>query len=428
MHLNFKDYLRSLTKSLGGALLLIGLTGCVSTSGSSDETTSTSSGRGAYPVKLGIDVLGESGFRVLAGKRVGLICNQTSLDRRGNLTRVVLHRSPQIRLTALYVPEHGLDGTEPAGKKIRSRRDPATGLTAFSLYGSSRKPTSAMLSHIDVMLFDLQDIGCRSYTYISTMALAMEACGENGKEFIVLDRPNPLGGHRVEGPPLESKWTSFVGQIPVPYVHGLTAGELAGMIHGDRMMRSRPKLTVIRMEGWNRGMTWGDTGLRWKPTSPNIPKGSSPLYYVATGILGGLHGLDIGIGTSQAFEFAAADGVNPNDFTRFMNSKGFSGIRFTPYRSSKKPGYGGCQIHIDPHAAADLVELDVVLTAELNRRSRPSLLNKTPGNAMNLFHKVYGSDSLARDLRSGKSGRTIASKWKGYANRFRSSRTRYLIY
>ena len=203
-----------------------------------------------------------------------------------------------------------------------------------------------------------------------------------------------------------------MGQIPVPYVHGMTAGELAGMVHGERMMRSRPRLTVIRMEGWNRGMTWANTGLRWKPTSPNIPKGSSPLYYVATGILGGLHGVDIGIGTSRAFEFAAADGVDPQGFTRFMNAQGFSGVRFTPYSSTKKPGYGGCQIHIHPHAAADLVELDVVLTAELNRRSRPSLVAKTPANTMNLFHKVFGSDSLARDLRAGKTGRAIAAKWK----------------
>lgn len=427
MNSNFKDFSRNLSISLGSALAILALSGCLSTGGSGRTTSPPSTG-GAYPVKLGIDVLRESGYQALAGKRVGLICNQTSLDRRGNKTRIVLHRAPQVRLTALYVPEHGLDGTEPAGRKIASRRDSATGLTAFSLYGNTRKPSASMLSHIDVMLFDLQDIGCRSYTYISTMALAMEACGENGKEFIVLDRPNPLGGYRVEGPPLESKWKSFVGQIPVPYVHGMTAGELAGMIHGDRMMRSRPKLTVIRMQGWNRGMAWANTGLRWKPTSPNIPKGTSPLYYVATGMLGGLHGVDIGIGTSRAFEFAAGKGVDPNDFTRFMNSQGFSGVRFSPYRSTKKPGFGGCQIHIDPQASADLVELDVVLTAELNRRSNPSLVKQTPSSTMNLFHKVYGSDSLARQLRNGTPGRTIAAQWKGYANRFKSSRTRYLIY
>ena len=260
---------------------------------------------------LGIDVLRANGYRGLIGKRVGLITNQTSRDGRGTKTRQVLHRARQVNLVALYVPEHGLEGTEPAGKKIKSRRDPLTGLTAHSLYGATRKPTSSMLRGVDILVFDLQDIGCRSYTYISTMALAMEAAAENGKEFMVLDRPNPLGGIRVEGPPLENRWKSFVGQIPTPYVHGMTAGELAGMINGKRWIRSRPNMIIVKMRNWNRARTWGDTGLRWFPTSPNIPKGTSPLYYVATGILGGLSGLDIGIGTSRAFEFAAAKGVDP---------------------------------------------------------------------------------------------------------------------
>ena len=427
MNLNLQDFSGKLTAFVvGGGAFLSFLTGCASTGGKS--SVHPSSGRGAYPVKLGIDVLRDSGFAPLRGKRVGLICNQTSLDRRGTKTRVVLHRSPQVRLTALYVPEHGLDGKEPAGKKLSSRRDPLTGLTAYSLYGSTRKPTSRMLAPIDVMLFDLQDIGSRSYTYISTMALAMEACAENGKEFIVLDRPNPMGGNRIQGPPLEARWKSFVGQIPVPYVHGMTTGELAGMIHGERMIKAVPRITVIRMEGWNRNMVWSQTGLRWTPTSPNIPKSTSPLYYATTGMLGGLHGVDIGIGTSRAFEFAAAEGVDANEFTRFMNARNFPGVRFTPYYSQKKPGYAGCQIHIDPNAPADLVELDVTLIAELNRRNRTDLFRNTPSSTMSLFHKVFGSDSLARDLQRGVSPQAIAGKWKGYNQRFRSKRTRYLLY
>lgn len=426
MKLNLKDFSAMFTNHLVAGTLLLLLSGCLSTGGK--RTVYPSTGQGAYPVKLGIDVLRESGFALLQGKRVGLICNQTSLDRGGNMTRLVLHRAPQVMLTALYVPEHGLDGKEPAGKKISSRRDPVTGLTAYSLYGSTRKPTSAMLSHIDVMLFDLQDIGSRSYTYISTMALAMEACAENGKDFIVLDRPNPMGGQRIEGPPLESKWKSFVGQIPVPYVHGMTTGELAGMIHGERMIKAVPRLTVVRMEGWHRGMNWNQTGLRWKPTSPNIPKGDSPLYYAATGMLGGLHGVDIGIGTSRAFEFAAAEGVNAEEFTRYMNAQGFQGVRFTPYYSQKKPGFAGSQIHIDHNASADLIELDVTLIAELNRRNRTDLFLNTPSSTMSLFHKVFGSDSLANDLKRGISPRAVAAKWKGYNQRFRAERTRYLLY
>jgi uncharacterized protein YbbC (DUF1343 family) len=426
MKLSLKDFSAKLIISGFGRLLCLLLTGCLSTGGKS--SVHPSSGQGVFPVKLGIDVLRESGYALLQGKRVGLICNQTSLDRNGNRTREVLNRAPQVRLTALYVPEHGLDGKELAGKHVASRRDPVTGLTAFSLYGDTRKPTPAMLSHIDIMLFDLQDIGSRSYTYINTMALAMEACAENGKDFVVLDRPNPMGGLRIEGPPLEPKWKSFVGQIPVPYVHGMTTGELAGMIHGKRMILAVPRLTVIRMEGWNRGMSWSQTGLRWMPTSPNIPKGTSPLYYAATGMLGGLHGLDIGIGTGNAFEFAAAEGVDANEFTRFMNAQNFPGVHFTPFHSKKKPGFAGSQIHIDHNAGGDLIELDVTLIAELNRRNRTDLFQNTPASEMSLFHKVFGSDSLANDLKRGVSPKAVAVKWKGYNQSFRSERTRYLLY
>ena len=207
-------------------------------------------GNGAMPMQgggfaLGIDVLRGDNFAILRGKRVGLITNQTSADGRGTATRLVLQRALGPALTALFTPEHGLDGMEKAGNKIQTRRDNLTGVIAHSLYGSTRKPTPDMLASIDVMLFDLQDIGSRSYTYISTMVLAMQACGEQGKEFVVLDRPNPLGGLKVQGPPLEQRWKSFVGQVPIPYVHGMTAGELARMCNGQGWMGARPRLTVV---------------------------------------------------------------------------------------------------------------------------------------------------------------------------------------
>lgn len=408
-------------------MLALALAGCRSGRVDIYEDPSGATG-GTGRTMLGIDVLRANGYRGLLGKRVGLITNQTSRDGSGTKTRLVLHRAREVNLTELYVPEHGLEGTEKAGQKIQSRRDSLTGLTAHSLYGATRKPTASMLRNIDILVFDLQDIGCRSYTYISTMALAMEAAAEHGKEFMVLDRPNPLGGIRVEGPPLENRWKSFVGQIPTPYVHGMTAGELAGMINGKRWIRSRPNLIVVKMRSWSRSRTWSNTGLRWYPTSPNIPKGTSPLYYVATGILGGLSGLDIGIGTSRAFEFAAAKGVDPNDFTNFMNRQGFSGVRFTPYRSSKKAGYGGCQIHIDPRASADLVALDVVLVSELNRRTGGALFRDTPSSSMNLFHKVYGSDSFARDMQRGRDPRSVIAEWQSSRTRFLSERQQFLLY
>ncbi|MDB6120210.1 MAG: hypothetical protein JWO08_3991, partial [Verrucomicrobiaceae bacterium] len=229
---------------------------------------------------LGIDVLASRNFDLLRGKRVGLITNHTAYTGRGEMTRVVMKRALGANLTTLYGPEHGIFGTETAGKKVRDQRDPVTGLPVYSLHGDYRKPQPWMLKNIDVLVFDVQDIGCRSYTYISTMAVSMEAAAEAGKEFVVLDRPNPLGGQRVEGPPLESQWKSFVSQIPVPYVHGMTTGELALMIAAKGWIKRVPRVNVAKMQGWNRNMIWQDTGLRWHATSPNIPHAMSPAYYV----------------------------------------------------------------------------------------------------------------------------------------------------
>ena len=247
-------------------------------------------------MQLGIDVLQQQGFSILKGKRVGLITNQTGVNSAGVKTRVILAHAPGVKLVALFTPEHGLDGTETAGRYVSTRRDPITGLTAFSLYGPTRKPTPQMLAGIDVLVYDMQDIGCRSYTYISTLAKCMEAAGEKGIEVVVLDRPNPLGGMRVEGPAIESRWISFIGQLPVPYVHGMTAGELAKMSNALGWTRPPCRLTVIPMRGWSRQMVWEDTGLRWVKPSPNIPYDTSPLYYVATGMIGELAGMETGRG------------------------------------------------------------------------------------------------------------------------------------
>jgi uncharacterized protein YbbC (DUF1343 family) len=374
---------------------------------------------------LGADFLASRGFDLLRGKRVGLITNHTSMTGRGERTRSLLQRSLGGQLTALYAPEHGIDGTIGAGVHVSTRRDPVTGLTVYSLYGPTRKPTPAMLAPIDVMVFDLQDIGCRSYTYISTMVVAMEACAESGKEFVVLDRPNPLGGYRVEGPPLETRWKSFVGQIPVPYVHGMTAGELAMMTAGERWISSVPRLTVVRMQGWQRGMVWQDTGLRWYRTSPNIPYAASPAYYVATGILGGAAAVDIGIGSSNPFGAAAARGVNPSAMLAYCQRLNMPGVSFAPYSNN---GFGGVRLSIHPRAQADLTALDVFMLAELNRQSGGRVLSGMSGSKLNLFHKVYGSESLYQNLRRGVPPASIVSGWQRYNDSFRSRRQKYLLY
>ena len=212
-------------------------------------------GRAGAAVQLGIDVLQQEDFAPLQGHRVGLVTNQTGVNSQGVKTRVILAHAHGVKLVALFTPEHGLDGTEGAGRYVSSRRDPVTGLMAYSLYGPTRKPTPQMLDGIDTLVYDMQDIGCRSYTYISTLAKCMEAAGEKGITVVVLDRPNPLGGVRVEGPGMEDRWKSFIGQLPVPYVHGMTAGELARMADGLGWVQPRCHLTVIPMKrSWSRQM------------------------------------------------------------------------------------------------------------------------------------------------------------------------------
>ena len=261
----------SLPLRVVASVFLLGLSGCVAPAPQVVQSQQSYGG----PLMLGADVLAAHNFDILRGKRVGLITNHTSYTARGEMTRVMLQRALGKNLTTLFGPEHGITGKESAGVRVKDRRDSVTGLPVYSLHGDYRKPQPWMLANIDVLVFDVQDIGCRSYTYISTMAVSMEAAAENGKSFVVLDRPNPLGGERVEGPPLSSSWKSFVGQIPVPYVHGMTTGELALMISGQRWISRVPALTVIKMQGWHRNYVWTSTGLNWRATSPNIPNSSS---------------------------------------------------------------------------------------------------------------------------------------------------------
>jgi uncharacterized protein YbbC (DUF1343 family) len=378
------------------------------------------------PLMLGSDVLASHNFDILRGKRVGLITNHTSYTARGEMTRVMLKRALGPGLTTLFAPEHGIFGTESAGVRVKDRRDSVTGLPVYSLHGDYRKPQPWMLANIDMLVFDVQDIGCRSYTYISTMAVSMEAAAENGKSFVVLDRPNPLGGQRVEGPPLSSAWKSFVGQIPVPYVHGMTTGELAMMISGQHWISHVPKLTVIKMQGWNRSMIWTDTGLRWHQTSPNIPNSSSPAYYVATGILGGASNADVGIPWSgNPFSYAGAYGVNPQAMYVYCSKLNTPGVSFSPYSHA---GFGGVQININPRGATDITALDVRMTAYLNRLSGGNVIAKLHGDELNLFNKVYGSDTLYRALKSGGSVDGLIGSWQSYNQSFRGSRQRYLLY
>jgi uncharacterized protein YbbC (DUF1343 family) len=374
-------------------------------------------------VQLGIDVLAANDYALLRGKRVGLVTNQTGVDSHGVRTRVLLKKN--VNLVALYTPEHGLDGTEKAGRYVSSRRDRVTGLIAHSLYGPTRKPTPTMLRGIDTLVFDLQDIGCRSYTYISTMGKCMEAAAENDVEFVVLDRPNPLGGARVEGPLVEPRWISFVSQFPVPYVHGMTCAELARMINGENWVNGRCKLHVVPMRGWARNFTWNDSGLRWIRTSPNIPRASSPFYYVATGLVGELRGPETGVGGSRPFEIIAARGVSASAFTEYMNSQHLGGVAFSPYR---RGAVGGSYLRIDADASGNFTAINVYALAEMNRQLRTNLIARSSAGKRQMFFKCYGSASIASQFARGSGPSAIVAGWADDVVRFRRERSQYLLY
>ena len=274
-------------------------------------------------VKTGIEVLKAQHFRSLQGKRVGLITNPTGVDNTLRSTIDLLYEAPGVQLVALYGPEHGVRGNQHAGESVTDVRDEATGLPIHSLYGKTRKATPEMVRGLDALVYDIQDIGCRSYTYISTMGLAMEVAAEQDLEFIVLDRPNPLGGWRVEGCLTEDDCTSFVSQFPIPYVYGLTCGELARLLNGERMLSGGKacRLTVVPMKGWHRDMTYADTGLQWIPASPHIPQPASAIAYPMSGIIGELSYLNIGVGYTIPFQMSTVE-----FFTLVKNSLAPGGV------------------------------------------------------------------------------------------------------
>jgi uncharacterized protein YbbC (DUF1343 family) len=381
--------------------------------------------RAGAAVLLGIDVLQREDFAPLRGKRIGLITNQTGVNSEGVKTRVILAHAPGVKLVALFTPEHGLDGTEPAGQYVASRRDRLTGRMAWSLYGKTRKPTPEMLEGIDTLVYDMQDIGCRSYTYVSTLALCMEAAGEKGIDVVVLDRPNPLGGLRIEGPGMEDRWKSFIGELPVPYVHGMTVGELAKMADARGWVQPRCRLTVIQMSGWSRQMSWEDTGLRWVKPSPNIPYDTSPLYYVATGMIGELAGLETGVGTPEAFRIAAANHASVERVMDRMRALHAEGVSFSPYVEGH---FEGVRLNIEPHTDANLTGLGIYLLAALDSGMRPDLFEVSSGDKLEMFYKSYGSGVIRDQIERGMPPSRIVAGWAGGVSKFEAQRAPYLLY
>ena len=393
-------------------------------------------------VCTGIEVLRSRNFDVLKGKRVGLVTNPSGVDRYLKSTVDILYNAPGVELVALYGPEHGVRGDVYAGGKVTDTKDAATGLPVYSLYGETRKPTAAMLEGIDVMVYDIQDVGVRSYTFISTLGLVMEACAAKDIEVVVLDRPNPLGGNKIEGCYVEQPFNSFVSQYRIPYVYGLTVGELAVMINEEGMNRGQKgnqapakcKLTVIPMEGWTRDMIYEDTGLPWVLPSPNIPFKETPMYYASAGICGELYGfMNIGIGYTLPFQIFGAVWLDPDKLKERLDSYGLPGISFRtiwfkPFSGSQKGQLvKGLQYFFTDYEKARLTDTQfyvIQAVAELYPDKKAFEVITGYG----LFDKVCGTDYVRLELAKRYKVADIQSYWRKDEDSFRTLSQKYHIY
>ncbi len=394
-------------------------------------------------VLTGIDVLRANNFNILRGKRVGLVTNQTGRTRDGQSTIDVLFEARRLpggpQLVALFGPEHGLRGTVGAGAHVANGRDARTGLPVYSLYGSSRRPSAAMSRGIDVWVFDMQEIGSRSYTFISTLGEVMTAAARSRKPLVVLDRPNPIGGNRVEGSSVAPGFRSFVSPFPIPYCHGLTMGELAQLVNGRKYLPGgvQCQLRVVPMLGYKRTMEWSETGLSWVRTSPNIPRQDSPYFYAATGIVGELSPLSIGIGTAFPFQLAGAPGLDAVRFESELRRRGLAGVAFRAARWTPRGGaYSGrecegVQLFITDTSRAQLSRLNFELMDAARKIGGARFSSSkwfVERDKARMFDLVCGSDRFRRLFLRGAGAGILWREWNREAQAFRSNRARFLLY
>ena len=386
-------------------------------------------------IQTGIEVLKQSNFKLLEGKRVGLITNPTGVDNQLKSTIDILHEAPNVNLVALFGPEHGVRGDVHAGDHVDNSSDPTTGLPVGSLYGKTRKATPDMLKGIDVLVYDIQDIGCRSFTYISTMGLAMEAAAENNIEFVVLDRPNPLGGLKVEGNLAEDGYISFVSQFKIPYLYGLTCGELAQMLNEENMLAKQCKLTVVKMKGWKRKMDYTQTGLQWIPSSPHIPHAHSAFFYPVSGIVGELGYLSIGVGYTIPFQMFAADWIKAEEFASALNKLNLPGVHFRPMHL--KPFYSvgagterqGVQVHLTDYQKANLSEIQFyVMQVIAQLYPDKAVFANANEKRFDMFDKVSGSNQIRLLFAKNNRFEDIQAYWNKDVEAFKKLSKKYYLY
>lgn len=404
------------------------------------------------PVKLGVEVLFAKQLALVQGKRVGLITNPTGVDGKlGSIIELFRART-DLKLVALYGPEHGVRGNAQAGEYVPFYFDEQFQLPVFSLYGQSHKAPANILTNIDeymrtfdtqatgkqlegamkqsvdVMVFDLQDVGTRVYTYVATMAYAMQSCAESGIPFVVLDRPNPINGVALEGPILKyPEYSSFIGLYPIPLRHGMTAGELAKLFN-EKFLPKQVNLTVVPMEHWRRTDWFDETSLPWVIPSPNLPTPEATTVYLGQVLLEGTN-LSEGRGTTKPFEFFGAPWIDGYVLARALNALQFPGVKyrevwFTP-TFSKFPGErcGGCQLHVTDREAYQPI---ATVLAEL------AVIRKLYGDKLELhaayFDKVMGTDSVRVALQRGEPVGTIVAGWKTGLAAFAKMRAPFLLY
>lgn len=391
-------------------------------------------------VMTGIEVLESYGFEELLGKRVGLVTNPSGVDRNLRSTIDILYKAPEVNLVALFGPEHGVRGDAYAGDKVEGGTDPATGLPVYSLYGSTREPTQEMLKGIDIMVYDIQDVGTRCYTFISTLGLVMRACAKAGIEVLVLDRPNPLGGIKVEGPLVEPDFHSFVSEFKIPFVYGLTVGELAGLINEEGLNRGQNgkephlkcKLNVIPMRGWHRDMLYQDTGLPWVLPSPNIPSIHSAICYPACGIGGEFGHLNIGVGYTIPFQTFAAEWIDADALKARLDSYKIPGTAFRTIHYKPLSGsLAGKLVHGVEFFFTDYACATVTLTQfyvlqavhELYPDHSPYPMKKT-----RMLDIICGTDYVRIAFGKRLKVEDIVDYWNKDAESFRTVSQKYYLY
>ena len=371
-------------------------------------------GNATATVKLGNEVLLESYCHLVDGKKVGLVTNQTGVDSRGISFIDILVATGRTKLIALYAPEHGIDGTARAGAWVDSYIHPRYDIPVYSLYGSTRMPTYEMLLKIEVLLFDIQDIGARSYTYMSTLQYCLVAAEKYNKPLIVLDRPNPLGGIIVDGPVLEDPFKSFMGVDNLPMAHGMTAGELARFFN----RHIGADLTVIPMEGYHRDMTFYDIGLPFVPTSPNIPDLNSLYGYMATGL-----GEGTGVFQADKFRWIGGKGLDAIRFAELLNGAGLPGVLFVP---EVRGTAGGVHLEIRDPSCFNPAKSGIYALAYAFMLGDFKVPKSTSNNLV-AFDKIIGTDKIGRYLEEGLTPQQIEACYTPALESFKQEREHYLL-